>query len=212
MPWRVQVRKRVIWSVVPLSSCVENSSRVLAVATLRPVLATSFIHVTCEFTLCQIFDEYIQVYEFVLPKVFFDCLNISLKDDPLGKSELEPAVSICLLLAQSPLVVPAMSSQIFDVDDRGTDNLAFQGESLVTPCQTRVETDFSLYRPCCVCALDFGSSRISPDVPTGRISPSASPHVRASAGLFETEQRFHSTINGATKSGGLLNLDFCTSC
>ncbi|ORY76895.1 hypothetical protein BCR35DRAFT_305647 [Leucosporidium creatinivorum] len=76
-----------------------------------------------------------------------------------------------------------MSSPIFDVDDRSNDNLAFQ---------------------------NFGSTTISADVPSGRISPSASPNMRASAGLYDAEQRFQSGLNGATKSGGVLNLDFYT--
>ena len=33
--------------------------------------------------------------------------------------------------------------------------------------------------------------------------------MRASAGLYDAEQRFQSGLNGATKSGGVLNLDFC---
>lgn len=57
---------------------------------------------------------------------------------------------------------------------------------------------------------DFGTQSIAADVPTGRISPNASPNMRAaSAGLYDTEQRFQSGLNGATKSGGILNLDFC---
>lgn len=59
-----------------------------------------------------------------------------------------------------------------------------------------------------MCA-DFGSTTISSDVPGGRISPNAPAHVRASAGLYETEQRLSSRLDGATKPGGMLNLDFC---
>ncbi|KAK4049860.1 hypothetical protein OIV83_003916 [Microbotryomycetes sp. JL201] len=71
------------------------------------------------------------------------------------------------------------SGPIFDVDDR--DNLAFQ---------------------------DFGSTTISSDLPAGRISPNAPPQQRATAGLYDAEQRLQSSLDGATRSGGLLNLDF----
>ncbi|KAK4050181.1 hypothetical protein OIO90_005163 [Microbotryomycetes sp. JL221] len=71
------------------------------------------------------------------------------------------------------------SGPIFDVDDR--DNLAFQ---------------------------NFGSTTISSDVPSGRISPNAPVQQRANAGLYDAEQRLSSSLDGATRSGGLLNLDF----
>ncbi|GAA6050593.1 hypothetical protein JCM3770_001478 [Rhodotorula araucariae] len=70
---------------------------------------------------------------------------------------------------------------IFDVDDSAAGNLSFQ---------------------------DFGTASIQPDLPTGRISPNASPHVRATHDLYAAEQRLGSSIDGATKSGGVLNLDF----
>lgn len=56
---------------------------------------------------------------------------------------------------------------------------------------------------------DFGSTTIQSDLPSGRISPNASPHVRASEQLYSAEQRIGGTIDDATKSGGVLNLDFC---
>ncbi|KAM0790213.1 hypothetical protein ACM66B_005527 [Microbotryomycetes sp. NB124-2] len=72
------------------------------------------------------------------------------------------------------------SGPIFDVDDR--DNLAFQ---------------------------DFGSATINSDLPAGRISPNAAPvQQRAHAGLYDAEQRLQSSLDGATRSGGFLNLDF----
>ncbi|TNY18113.1 hypothetical protein DMC30DRAFT_73439 [Rhodotorula diobovata] len=57
---------------------------------------------------------------------------------------------------------------------------------------------------------DFGTGSIQPDVPLGRISPnlSSSPHARATHDLYSAEQRLGSSIDGATKSGGVLNLDF----
>ncbi|GAA5907626.1 hypothetical protein JCM8208_000021 [Rhodotorula glutinis] len=79
---------------------------------------------------------------------------------------------------------------LFDVDDSSAGNLAFQ---------------------------DFGTGSIQPDVPLGRISPngasssSPSPHARAGQDLYSAEQRLGSSIDGATKSGGVLNLDFYSS-
>ncbi|BGP01809.1 hypothetical protein RTG_01797 [Rhodotorula toruloides ATCC 204091] len=70
---------------------------------------------------------------------------------------------------------------LFDVDDSAAGNLSFQ---------------------------NFGSTTIQPDLPSGRISPNASPHVRANEQLYSAEQRIGGTIDGATKSGGVLNLDF----
>ncbi|GAA5900474.1 hypothetical protein JCM5296_001557 [Sporobolomyces johnsonii] len=72
---------------------------------------------------------------------------------------------------------------LFDVDDSAHANLSFQ---------------------------NFGTSTVQPDVPMGRISPSASPHVRATHDLYSAEQRLGNSIEGATKSGGFLNLDFYT--
>ncbi|GAA5932171.1 hypothetical protein JCM1841_001216 [Sporobolomyces salmonicolor] len=72
---------------------------------------------------------------------------------------------------------------LFDVDDSAHANLSFQ---------------------------NFGTSTVQPDVPMGRISPSASPHVRATHDFYSAEQRLGTSIEGATKSGGFLNLDFYT--
>ncbi|GAA5874504.1 hypothetical protein JCM1840_000799 [Sporobolomyces johnsonii] len=72
---------------------------------------------------------------------------------------------------------------LFDVDDSAHANLSFQ---------------------------NFGTSTVQPDVPMSRISPSASPHVRATHDLYSAEQRLGNSIEGATKSGGILNLDFYT--
>ncbi|GAA5991584.1 hypothetical protein JCM11641_004013 [Rhodosporidiobolus odoratus] len=55
---------------------------------------------------------------------------------------------------------------------------------------------------------DFGTGTIQPDLPSGRISPNASPSVRADRSLYATEQRITGSLDGATKSGGVLNLDF----
>lgn len=106
-----------------------------------------------------------------------------------------------------------MSSPIFDVDDRSNDNLAFQSESAVELHPYTPSTELTSAPPCSshLVRPDFGSTTISADVPSGRISPSASPNMRASAGLYDAEQRFQSGLNGATKSGGVLNLDFCES-
>ncbi|GAA5825357.1 hypothetical protein JCM11251_006949 [Rhodosporidiobolus azoricus] len=73
------------------------------------------------------------------------------------------------------------NAPIFDVDDDTSNNLSFQ---------------------------NFGSQTIQPDVPSGRISPNATPQVRATRDLYAAEQRLGSSIDGATKSGGVLNLDF----
>ncbi|GJN92862.1 hypothetical protein Rhopal_005902-T1 [Rhodotorula paludigena] len=70
---------------------------------------------------------------------------------------------------------------IFDVDDSAANGLSFQ---------------------------NFGSSTIQADAPSGRISPAASPHVRATNDYYQAEQRIGSSIEGAIKSGGVLNLDF----
>lgn len=48
-----------------------------------------------------------------------------------------------------------------------------------------------------------------PDVPQGRISPNASPHVRATNDLYTAEQRIGGRLDNAIKSGGVLNLDSC---
>ncbi|GAA5956131.1 hypothetical protein JCM21900_002604 [Sporobolomyces salmonicolor] len=72
---------------------------------------------------------------------------------------------------------------LFDVDDSAHANLSFQ---------------------------NFGTSTVQPDVPMGRISPSASPHSRATHDFYSAEQRLGTSIEGATKSGGFLNLDFYT--
>ncbi|GAA5860631.1 hypothetical protein JCM3774_006234 [Rhodotorula dairenensis] len=53
----------------------------------------------------------------------------------------------------------------------------------------------------------FSSTTITPDVPQGRISPNASPHVRATNDLYSAEQRIGGRLDNATKSGGVLNLD-----
>ncbi|GAA5971506.1 hypothetical protein JCM8115_002785 [Rhodotorula mucilaginosa] len=53
----------------------------------------------------------------------------------------------------------------------------------------------------------FSSTTITPDVPQGRISPNASPHVRATNDLYAAEQRIGGRLDNATKSGGVLNLD-----
>ncbi|KDE08191.1 hypothetical protein MVLG_01670 [Microbotryum lychnidis-dioicae p1A1 Lamole] len=83
------------------------------------------------------------------------------------------------------------SSTLFDADESATQPLAFQ---------------------------DFGSTTIASDVPSGRISPSGGSRSGSVGGggssapsnLYEAEQRFEQTLNGATKSGGVLNLDFYT--
>ncbi|SDA01340.1 BZ3500_MvSof-1268-A1-R1_Chr10-1g02590 [Microbotryum saponariae] len=83
------------------------------------------------------------------------------------------------------------SSTLFDVDESATQPLAFQ---------------------------DFGSTTIASDVPSGRISPSGGSRSGSVGGggssapsnLYEAEQRFEQTLTGATKSGGVLNLDFYT--
>ncbi|BGP56866.1 hypothetical protein JCM8202_002924 [Rhodotorula sphaerocarpa] len=53
----------------------------------------------------------------------------------------------------------------------------------------------------------FSSTTIQPDVPQGRISPNASPHVRATNDLYATEQRLGRRLESATKAGGFLNID-----
>ncbi|GAA5839787.1 hypothetical protein JCM5353_003763 [Sporobolomyces roseus] len=58
---------------------------------------------------------------------------------------------------------------------------------------------------------DFGNSTITPDMPSGRISPAATPRTQASREYYSAEQRFGGAIDGATKSGGVLNLDFYSS-
>ncbi|BGP18212.1 hypothetical protein JCM10213_007840 [Rhodosporidiobolus nylandii] len=70
---------------------------------------------------------------------------------------------------------------VFDFEQPASNNLAFQ---------------------------DFGSATIQSDLPSGRISPNASPQVRSSNNLYDGGQRLGSSIDGATKSGGVLNLDF----
>lgn len=55
----------------------------------------------------------------------------------------------------------------------------------------------------------FSSTTIQPDVPQGRISPNASPHVRATNDLYATEQRLGGRLESATKAGGFLNIDSC---
>ncbi|SCV73943.1 BQ2448_6373 [Microbotryum intermedium] len=83
------------------------------------------------------------------------------------------------------------SSTLFDVEDSATQPLAFQ---------------------------DFGSGTIASDVPSGRLSPSRGSRsgnvggggASAPSNLYEAEQRFEQTLNGATKPGGVLNLDFYT--
>ncbi|SGY19341.1 BQ5605_C014g07622 [Microbotryum silenes-dioicae] len=83
------------------------------------------------------------------------------------------------------------SSTLFDADESATQPLAFQ---------------------------EFGSTTIASDVPSGRISPSGGSRSGSVGGggssapsnLYEAEQRFEQTLNGATKSGGVLNLDFYT--
>ncbi|KAI5479956.1 Yip1 domain family [Pseudohyphozyma bogoriensis] len=60
-----------------------------------------------------------------------------------------------------------------------------------------------------------GNGTIQSDLPTGRISPSASPNAqRASlaqaADLYSTGASIGNSINGATKSGGILSLDYYT--
>ncbi|GAA6064480.1 hypothetical protein JCM10212_000360 [Sporobolomyces blumeae] len=73
---------------------------------------------------------------------------------------------------------------LFDVEDAGHGTLAFQ---------------------------DFGNTQIQSDLPSGRISPAATPRTQATRDYYAAEQRFGDTINGATKSGGVLNLDFYSS-
>ncbi|GAA5881187.1 hypothetical protein JCM16303_004835 [Sporobolomyces ruberrimus] len=73
---------------------------------------------------------------------------------------------------------------LFDVEDHSSTSLNFQ---------------------------DFGNSTITPDLPSGRISPAATPKSQAQREYYQAEQRFGSTIDGATKSGGVLNLDFYSS-
>ncbi|GAA5937712.1 Yip5p [Sporobolomyces koalae] len=58
---------------------------------------------------------------------------------------------------------------------------------------------------------DFGNSTIQSDLPSGRISPAGTPGMQAQREYYQAEQRFGSTIDGATKSGGVLNLDFYSS-
>ncbi|GAA6017219.1 hypothetical protein JCM10207_002574 [Rhodosporidiobolus poonsookiae] len=70
---------------------------------------------------------------------------------------------------------------IFDVDDSQSNNLAFQ---------------------------TFNTTTIQPDLPAGRISPNATPQVRATNDYYAAESRIGSSLDGATKSGGVLNLDF----
>ncbi|GAA5872768.1 hypothetical protein JCM8547_006337 [Rhodosporidiobolus lusitaniae] len=55
---------------------------------------------------------------------------------------------------------------------------------------------------------NFGVQTIQADIPSGRISPNATPQVRANRDLYAAESRIGSTLDGATKSGGVLNLDF----
>ncbi|POY70872.1 hypothetical protein BMF94_6049 [Rhodotorula taiwanensis] len=55
----------------------------------------------------------------------------------------------------------------------------------------------------------FSSTTIQPDIPQGRISPNASPHVRATNDLYAAEQRIGGRLDNATKAGGVLNIDSC---
>ncbi|GAA6037417.1 hypothetical protein JCM8097_008560 [Rhodosporidiobolus ruineniae] len=55
---------------------------------------------------------------------------------------------------------------------------------------------------------DFSTTTIQADVPSGRISPNATPQVQSSRNLYSTGVAVGSQIDGATKSGGVLNLDF----
>ncbi|KAM0751668.1 Yip1-domain-containing protein [Meredithblackwellia eburnea MCA 4105] len=75
------------------------------------------------------------------------------------------------------------NSTLFDVDAPSSNNLAFQ---------------------------DFSSTTIAADIPSGRISPSGSPHVSRGNDLYATGGSIGSSLSGATKSGGVLNLDFYT--
>ncbi|KAL8291756.1 hypothetical protein RQP46_002014 [Phenoliferia psychrophenolica] len=76
---------------------------------------------------------------------------------------------------------------LFDVDGPGSNNLAFQ---------------------------DFSSATIASDLPSGRISPgSASPNLRSSGNdLYASPggSGIGGSLSGATKPGGILNLDFYT--
>lgn len=59
---------------------------------------------------------------------------------------------------------------------------------------------------------DFSSTIIASDLPSGRISPSTSPHPsRANEDLYAQSASFGESLNGATKAGGVLNLDYYTA-
>lgn len=55
---------------------------------------------------------------------------------------------------------------------------------------------------------DFSSRTIASDVPSGRISPSAH---RSNDDLYTQSASLGESLNGATKAGGVLNLDYYTA-
>lgn len=77
----------------------------------------------------------------------------------------------------------APSSTIFDVDVPDGESLAFQ---------------------------DFSSRTISADVPSGRMSPAASPNLRSNPDVYAAGQSFGNSLSGATNSGGFLSIDYYT--